>query len=300
MASKFCRRCGSPLQEGDLFCGECGTAVPGAAADPDEPTQASDIAEQDRAEDFFAEWENPVDRLPEATGGAPTPAAGTDAGGGRPASVGQPPAPQSQDQAPTESIPTGRTGDTAVMPEVPSEPYLAPGPPRPAGPPPGPALAPAPRAPAYQAGPSRPPGRGFPVGATFALLGGVAVLVSALLPWASGELTGTVEPRDLAFPVLLDPDSTTDAPSLGLVVLGLGVLGALLALLTMVAPALKFLRRIVGLLTLGVAGVFVFRLVQGLLEAGAIDQFASTVDPGLYVVTAGAITQMVAGRWFRR
>jgi hypothetical protein len=78
------------------------------------------------------------------------------------------------------------------------------------------------------------------------------------------------------------------------------VLGALLALLTMVAPALKFLRRIVGLLTLAVAGVFVFRLLQGLLEAGAIDRLVSVIDVGLYVVTAGALTQIVAGRWFRR
>jgi hypothetical protein len=274
-------------------------AVPGAAGDPDEPTQAADVVERDRAEDFFAEWENPVDRLPEATGGPPAPAAGSEGAGGRPS--GEPPAPPpSPDQTPTEAIPTARPGDTAVMPQMPSEPYMAPGPPRPAGPPPGPALAPPPRAPAYQAGPSRPPSRGFPWGATFALLGAVAVLVSALLPWAIGELTGTVEPRDLDFRLLLDPDGASTGPSLGLVVLGLGVLGALLALLTMVAPVLKFLRRIVGLVTLVAPGLFVWRLVQGLLEAGAIDQLARTIGPGLYVVTVGALTQIVAGRWFRR
>jgi hypothetical protein len=68
----------------------------------------------------------------------------------------------------------------------------------------------------------------------------------------------------------------------------------------MVAPVLKFLRRIVGLVTLVVPGLFVWRLVQGLLEAGAIDQLARTIGPGLYVVTVGALTQVVAGRWFRR
>jgi hypothetical protein len=128
----------------------------------------------------------------------------------------------------------------------------------------------------------------------------VAVLVSALLPWASSDATGTVEPRDLPFPALLDPNTTATDPSLGLVVLGLGVLGALLALLTMVAPALKFLRRIVGLVTLAAPGLFVWVLVKDLLEAGAIDRLVSAMDVGLYVVTAGAFTQIVAGRWFRR
>jgi zinc-ribbon domain len=301
MATKFCRRCGSALQDGDRFCGECGAPVPGVAANPDEPTQAADVLEEDRAEDFFAEWENvePLGPLPEDQADEPT-RGPKGRPGDAPPDAGAP-VQASPDQSPTEAIPTARAGDTAVMPQMPSEPYMAPGAPRRAGPRPGPALAPPPPGPpAYQAGPARPPSRGFPVGATFSLLGAVAVLVSALLPWATGDLTGTVEPRDLPFQLLLDPDGPGTGPSLGLVVLGLGLLGAFLALLTMVAPAVKFLRRIVGLVTLAAPGLFVWRLVQGLLEAGAIDQLLSTMGPGLYVVTAGAFTQIVSGRWFRR
>jgi hypothetical protein len=78
------------------------------------------------------------------------------------------------------------------------------------------------------------------------------------------------------------------------------VLGALVALLTMVLSALKFLRRLIGLATLAIPGLFVFRVVQAAMAAGLLDRILSVLGVGVYVAAAGAFTQMVAGRWFRR
>jgi hypothetical protein len=265
-----CSRCGGPLKDGDRFCGRCGQPVAGAA----------EGTTRDRADDFFAEWEDDLAGLPRVDDPTAVP--------GRPT-----------DEATTESIPTARPHDTAVLP---AQPHTAP-----RRPPPGPALAPKPRAP--QPTPVRPPApapppprsrRGVPVGAIFALLGAAAVVVSAALPWTRAGLTGVIHPRDLPFAALLDPNTATSGPSLATVLLGGGLLGAFLALITMAAPGLKFLRRIVGLLTLAVVGLFAFRLAQGLVGAAALDRFFLITDAGIYVAAAGAVTQMVAGRWFRR
>ena len=276
--AKFCTRCGSALQEGDLFCGECGQKVPGAAADADEPTQASPAA-RPGDEEFLAAWDQGIPAIPP-----------------------EPPPPA--DQARTESIPTARPHDTAVLPTAPPpSPYLQPGGSRPAAPPAAPVAA----QPPTHAHPPR--GEGFPVGAAFAVVGALAVVVAALLPWTSPDsFAGPLQPRDIPFPVLIDPSAALDCvpacprpePSLGLILLGAGLAGALVALLTMVAPALKFLRRIIGLVTLALVGLFVFRLVQIVLEAGDPTLLWGFLGVGVYIAAAGAFTQMVAGKWFRR
>ena len=87
--AKFCTRCGSALQQGDLYCGECGLKVPGAAAEPEEPTRASPAARPED-EDIFADWDQELPVIP--------------------------PEPSSpSDEARTESIPTARPQDTAVL-----------------------------------------------------------------------------------------------------------------------------------------------------------------------------------------
>jgi hypothetical protein len=278
--AKFCSRCGQELQAGARFCGECGTPVPGVAADPEEPTQAAGPA-AGHPEDFFADWNDDLAR-------------------GLPAVPKEAEASRS-DEARTESIPAVRPSDTAVLPPV-QEPYLPPGsarPAAPAGPPPGPALAFPPP------GETVPARQGFPVGAAFSLLGAVAVIVSALLPWGrnlslGGPLIASVSPRDIPFEALIRPGRPGTDPSLGLVLLGAGTLGAVVALLTMVLPVLKFLRRLIGLATLAIPGLFVFRVIQAALAAGLLDQVLSVLGAGVYVAVAGAFTQMVAGKWFRR
>ena len=278
--AKFCRRCGSPLEPGDLYCGECGTKVPGAAANPEEPTQADALARPEEEDDFFRAWDRDLPQVPPE----------------------EPPPQPRPDDAVTESIATARPGDTSVLPTAPPpEPYLQPGgerralPPHDAAAPGGAQVYPPRQAPRTR--------QGFPLGATFALIGALAVIVSALLEWvrdAALTLGGGVFPRDIAFRLLLALGGPESGVSLGIVLLGAGLLGALVALITMVLPVLKFLRRLIGLVTLAITGLFVFRIVQGLLQQGAVDQIWQVLGIGVYVAAAGAFTQMVAGRWFRR
>ena len=190
------------------------------------------------------------------------------------------------DEAPTEDIPVTRAGDTAVLPEVgPATP------PEPAPPPPPVAVAPA--------------RRRFPVGAVLALVGAIAVILSAVLPWTRGphpDLVPGVLPRDVPLlDVVFDFGAGRGGPSMGIALLWAGVAGGLMALLTMVAPMLRFLRRLIGLVTLAIPGLFVARVALGLLaEPGGIGRLWAVLGVGVYVAAAGALMQMVAGRWFRR
>lgn len=187
------------------------------------------------------------------------------------------------DEAPTESIPrAARVDDTAVLPQ----PVDAPVQQVPGG------------RPAAREAPPRP-ARTFPVGATLALLGALAVLFSALLQWApdADRAVGAGFPRDIAFRRLLDVDPIAPTVSLGLVLLVAGIAGALVALLTMVVPALKFLRRLVGLASLALPVLFAFPVVPAFTDIGRLPELLGV---GVYVAAAGGLVQVVAGRWFRR
>jgi hypothetical protein len=240
------------------FCGSCGLRL-----SADEEPQAGG------PEDSFASWWDE-----QATG---APAVNPDAELPR------------QDEAPTESIPTARRGDTAVLPTAPSP---APAPPAPQ-PPPAPAPAPAAPAPAVPAQAYRRP---FPGGATVAALGALTVIISALLAWTSDG----VLPRDVPFRSLIGPGGSGTGPSLGLVLLAAGAGGALVALATMLLPFLKFLRRLMGLATLAVPVLFAFRLFQAELSAGELLRLPGLLGAGAYTAAVGAFVEMVAGRWFRR
>ena len=238
---------------------------------------AADVpAESDQSEDdLLADWDFGLEDQdaapPPAPAAPPTPL---------------PPA----DEAPTQAIavnPAPR--DTAVLPVQPQQAPYEPD----AGPPPGPAAAPAPR--------ERPAGRGFPFGATFALLGAVAVIISSILDWGRGELVGTL-PRDISARTLIDPGAEATGINMGIVLLVAGTVGALVALLTMAVPFLRFLRRLVGLLTLAVPVLFVIRVAIPLFIAGqfGFQDVVSVLGAGFYFAAGGALVQMIAGRWFGR
>jgi hypothetical protein len=197
------------------------------------------------------------------------------------------------DAAPTEAIalPASAPTDTAVLTPTP-EPYLSPG-----GPARAPAAAPEPAPAPAPPAPAAPP-RPFPWGASFALLGAVAVIVSSILPW-EGPFEGSL-PRDIPVRLLVDPQGPSSGISLGMVLLLLGTIGALMALVTMAAPFLKFVRRLAGLATLAIPAVFVLRTVDPLLADGEIGQLLSALGAGVYTATAGAVVLLLAGRWFRR
>jgi hypothetical protein len=246
--SRFCQSCGEPVEPNDRFCGRCGADLRRDPSTEDLPPDGDDP---------LAEWE-------------------------RHRKLREP-----DDEAPTETIPAARPGDTAVLPEVvPSAPS-----------PPGLSAPPAPVA--------TLPRPGFPLGATVALVGAISVILSAIVPWASGPDPAAFDrllPRDIAFQELFfgvgeDPGG----PTLGLVLLGAGVAGGLMALLSMVAPALKPLRRLIGLGTLAIPVLFVLRVVQASVDqGGGVELVFDSLAAGVYLGAGGALVQVVAGRWFRR
>lgn len=279
-----CPSCGSPAEAEDRFCGTCGTRL-GTEA----PAEVSasrfctncggQLEDTDR---FCGRCGAPV-RTAIAEGEPATADAVNDddrdffADWNLMFAEEPPPTPEA---AVTEAIPRPRTpatgaSETAILPEAPTEP------------PPAPAPAP-PRL-------GRPSPRGFPWGATAALAGAVAVIVSAILPWVrtgAGEL-----PRDIPARTLLDPNGPGSGLNLGVVLLVVGTVGALVALFTMVVPWLGFLRRLAGLATLAIPVLFVVRVWQvgtGLGDLGAL------LGAGVYAAGAGALAQIVAGKWFRR
>ena len=134
---------------------------------------------------------------------------------------------------------------------------------------------------------------GFPWGGTLALVGALAVILSATLDWG-GPFRATL-PRDISVTWLLEPSGVVSGPSLGIVMLLAGTLGALVSLIGMAAPSFSFLRRIVGLLTLMIPMGFALRTLQ-LAEGASVPDLPSIVGVGAIVAAAGALVELAAGR----
>lgn len=266
-----CPSCGSPVDAEDRFCGRCGTPV------------GSEARAEVEAARFCTTCGEPLEEEDRFCGrcGAPTRAviaaeetAAADVlddenifADWNLVFAEEPP---QQDDA-TESIPrppAPGASDTAILPTAPES-------------------APAPAPPRRR---RHPPPRGFPWGASLALLGAVTVIVSAVLPWTR---TGEGLPRDIPARLLFDPQGPASGLNLGIVLLVMGAIGALAALLTMVAPWLGFLRRLVGLATLTLPILFVIRAWADTGLGGLID----LIGAGVYGAAAGAVIQIVAGKW---
>ena len=130
----------------------------------------------------------------------------------------------------------------------------------------------------------------FPWGDSFALIGAIAVIISAILDWG-GPFGGTL-PRDISAKWLLEPGTQAAGPSLGLAVLFAGTLGALIALVSMAAPGFTFLRRGVGFLTLLIPMSFAFRTLQ--LGEGGLGALPEAIGVGVLVAAGGSLVQMIA------
>ena len=268
--TRYCTACGTALEVDARFCPSCGTPVrddeeADLLLDVELPVD-TELAPDD--DDLLDEWvldDDEPDLDPQGTEEAAA------VGGG--GATWAPPA----DAAVTEAIAPARPVErTATIPTV-----------RPSGPPMS-----APRPAAAGRRPSAP----YPWGATFALLGGVVVIVSSILPWRGAF--GVDLPRDIPAVVLVDPGAAAGGISLGVLVLVAGAAGALIALLTMVAPLLRFLRRIMGLLTLAIPIGFALRTLQE--GDGGVTDLPGILGAGVYVAAVGALIQLLAGRWFRR
>jgi hypothetical protein len=139
-----------------------------------------------------------------------------------------------------------------------------------------------------------PRAAGFPWGGTLALLGALAVIISAVLDWG-GPFSESL-PRDISAAWLLDPSTSSSGPSLGAVLLIAGTIGALVSLVGMAAPAFTFLRRLVGLLTVMVPVAFALRTLEALVEEASILDLPSALGIGVAVSAGGGLVELFASR----
>jgi hypothetical protein len=264
-----CPSCGSPVEAADRFCGACGTTLEAEPAEVPAPR-------------FCTRCGGPLDDEDRFCGRCGAPA--------RADAAAQPeedeedffadwnlvfaeePSPGPQ-EAVTEAVPrppTAGVSDTSVLPIAPraeaeTKPERPPPPPR-----------------------RHPPPRGFPWGATVALAGAVAVVVSAILPWTGeGALPKEIPARSLIA-------DGAGGVNLGFILLVAGTIGALVALLTMLLPWLGFLRRLAGILTLAIPVLFVLRALD---PPAGLGDLIEVLGAGVYAAGAGAIAQVVAGKW---
>jgi hypothetical protein len=306
-----CSGCGAPTDLSDRFCGRCGRALAGVApVDTGLSRFCAGCGGSLEAEARYCR-----------RCGSPAPEPKEDVFAGMPAGNGHetagstlvedlfvpaPAPPVAIQEEPTESIPLPRTPARRARP--PARPEAPPVPVAPE-PPPSEATTAAvervlPTAPVGEVLPARPEqdswedsiprGARFPWGGTLALLGGLAVIMSAILDWG-GSFRGSL-PRDITAAWLLDPDAPAAGPTLGLVLLLAGTLGALISLLVMAAPGFTFLRRFVGLLTMTIPLGFALRTLQSVASEGSVLDLPSALGVGVVVAAAGAILQLVAPR----
>lgn len=155
------------------------------------------------------------------------------------------------------------------------------------GPPAAAAAAVAAPGPAFGASPSaRPAGaRGASKPSWFALAGGAATIVGALLPWLAASLTGqSANAFDVPAKFLLNPDNAfAGGINLGLILVLLGLVAIGLAFL----PAAGIFRRVAGAVVAAAVIVFVVQLLRGVSN----DAF-QLLGPGVWVTLAGGLVTL--------
>lgn len=206
--------------------------------------------------------------------------------------------PVSRKAAGSNPGPIDRSGegfDTQALPAAsgPAEPYLAP---RSWAPEPA---AEGPDEAGYREAPARR--RMAPVGAIIALVAAAVVVASGFLEWRAEALGGGTA-ADIPLRFLVNPEANAGPGdvTIALLLLGLGTLGAVAALLSILAPRLRFLRRLIGALTLLVPVVFVIRTELTLRFLSGEHSFLDSIGRGVWLCAIAAVGEIVAGRWFRR
>ena len=164
----------------------------------------------------------------------------------------------------TDPIGPGGSPATAPMPAVAPVPGAAPGP--------------------YGAS-ARPGARGGSKPSWFALAGGAATIVGAVLPWLSASLTGaSANAFDVPAKFLFDPNNAfAGGINVGIILVLLALVAAGLAFV----PAAGVLRRVVGAVIAALVIVFVVQLVRGVSN----DAF-KLLGPGVWVTLAGGLVTL--------
>ena len=266
-----CPSCGAPVLDSDLFCASCGNRVHDET-DSSCPNCGAPVSAGDR---HCRRCGTP---LPESeTGATPGSREATEA---NPRSARRPDSPFDTQALPASSIP--------------ADPYLAP---RSWGPEPAVEEA---EGEAYREAPA-PRRREAPVGAIIALLAAIVVVASAFLEWRAEALGGgTAADIPLRFLANPEADARPGEITVALVLLGLGTVGAIAALLSVLVSWLRVLRRLIGAFTLLVPVVFVVRSELALRFFGGDHPFLDSIGRGVWLCAIAAVVEMVAGRWFRR
>ncbi|MGH2683665.1 MAG: zinc ribbon domain-containing protein [Actinomycetota bacterium] len=260
-----CPSCGSPTLDSDVFCASCGTRLQ-ADTERSCPKCGAPVSAADR---HCRRCGTVLDG--DQTQGIPI---GGDTTGTAPA--------RDQDH------------DTQLLPAASrADPYLAP---RSWAPEPEPE---GPKELRYGEPPARR--RETPVGAIVALLAAVAVVASGFLEWRAEALGGGTA-ADIPLRFLADPraEAGPGDVTVALILLGLGTLGAVAALLSILLPGFRFLRRVLGGFTLVVPIVVVVRSELTLRFLSGEHSFLDSIGRGVWLCASAAVVEIVAGRWFRR
>lgn len=264
-----CPSCGAPALGSDVFCASCGTRL---REDADKPC--------------------PKCGAPIGIGDRHCRRCGTVLSGGVTRAIPVPRQPPVSNPRPADR--SGAGFDTQALPvaAIPAEPYL---PPRSWGPE---LLEEEAEEAPYREAAAR---RGVPGGAIIALVAALAVVASGFLDWRAGALGGGTA-ADIPLRFLANPraDARAGDVTIALILLGLGTLGAIVALLSILLPRLRFLRRLIGAFTLLVPVVFVIRSELTLRFLSGEHSFLDSIGRGVWVCAIAAVVEIVAGRWFRR
>jgi hypothetical protein len=149
----------------------------------------------------------------------------------------------------------------------------------------------------------RPPPRHreAPVGAIIALVAAATVVASGFLEWRAEALGGGTA-ADIPLRFLANPEvnARPGDVTIALVLLGLGTVGAVASLLSILIPVLRFLRRVIGGFTLVVPIVFVIRTELALRFLSGEHAFLDSIGRGVWLCAIAAVVEIFAGRWFRR
>ena len=175
------------------------------------------------------------------------------------------------------------TGDTVLheSPVATTAPLGAP-PAAPGGLPPPPA-APEPAAPGSATV------RGLPPFKPLALTGGLALVVSAFLPWISGG--PSVSAVDIPLEAVWNLEAGDGPVKLGFVLLALGGVGAALAFV----PRSARFRRVIGSIGLALILGFALNLYRSIDQAGgSLGDVIGAVGLGIYVALAGAVCLQIS------
>jgi len=126
-------------------------------------------------------------------------------------------------------------------------------------------------------------------------------VASGFLEWRAEALGGgTAADIPLRFVANPRADARQGDITVALLLLGLGTVGAIAALLSILVPWLRFLRRLIGAFTLIVPVVFVVRTELTLRFFAGEHSFLDSIGRGVWLCAIAAMVEMVAGRWFRR